>query len=80
LKINRELYIKNYSKKFKITIIDFLINESNFEELKLNNKDLLIDFRDNLLDFQTNLSELSITEFFSNFIEKTGILTYIETH
>jgi len=80
LKINRALYISNYSKKFKTTIIDFLIDESNFEELGLKNKDSLIEFRDNLLEFQSNSSELSIVEFFSIFIEKTWILTYIETH
>ncbi|MFK7780058.1 MAG: ATP-dependent DNA helicase [Candidatus Gracilibacteria bacterium] len=82
-KINRNLYIKNYSKKFKIALMDFLgefdiRDDSN--EIKLNYPELIINFRDNLLKFGTKASDLSFVEFFGIFIEKTGILEYIETN
>ena len=85
LKINRSLYISNYSKKFKIKMIDYLVDLDNKSEeekatLNLNNEKLLIEFRDNLLEFQANYASTNIVEFFSHFIEKTGILAYIETH
>ncbi|MEA3387374.1 MAG: hypothetical protein U9Q66_03165 [Patescibacteria group bacterium] len=74
LKINRALYISNYSKKFKIKMMDFLIDldlKSEENELNLNNPELIIEFRDNLLDFQSNYASTNIVEFFSHFIEKT---------
>ncbi len=83
LKINRDLYIKNYSRKFKLKMMDFLVElklDSEENELNLNNPELIIEFRDNLLDFQSNYSATNIVEFFSHFIDKTWILTYVETH
>jgi DNA helicase II / ATP-dependent DNA helicase PcrA len=82
-RINRDLYIKNYSKKFKIALMDFLseFNAENISnEIKLNYPKLLIEFRDNLLLFWSKVSDLSFVEFFWYFIEKTGILKYIETN
>lgn len=82
-RINRDLYIKNYSKKFKISLMDFLweFNTQNIsDEIKLNYPKLLIDFRDNLLLFCSKASDLSFVEFFWFFIEETGILKYIETN
>jgi hypothetical protein len=64
-------------------MMDFLVDlklDSEENELSLNNPELIIEFRDNLLNFQSNYSETNIVEFFSDFIEKTGILSYIETH
>ena len=75
-KINRALYIQNYSKKFKVSIMDFLGDESNL--LELNNLDKIINFRNNLLKFKTKASEVNVVEFFSFFIEKIGILEYMD--
>ncbi len=94
LKINRELYIKNYSRKFNLTLMDFLTKMELEEQLEdpsflpkeegiitsLRNPETLIEFRDNLLNLQSKNSELSIVEFFSHFIEVTWLLTYIEIH
>lgn len=80
LKVNRALYISNYTKKFKVSIIDFISDESNLNELNLSEKEKLIEFRDNLLDFQANSGNTNIIEFFSEFIKKTGIIEYLETH
>ncbi len=80
LKVNKALYISNYTKKFRVSIMDFLSEESNLDELNLSEKNELIEFRDNLLDFQANSGTTNIVEFFSDFIKKTGILEYIETH
>ena len=78
-KINRKLYSLNYSRKYKIKMLDFLM-DSNFEELNLREEEKLNDFIEKLWDLQSKLAELSIIEFFSYFIENTSILTYIETH
>lgn len=78
IKINRELYILNYSKKQKIKLIDFLTNENYLNELNFIDKKSLINFKDNLIDFWKKNSELSLVEFFSFFIEKTKILEHIE--
>lgn len=82
-KINRDLYIKNYTKKYKLSIMDFLLEldiRNEINEIKLNNPEQLIDFRDNLIKFWTNAVDLSFVEFFWVFIEKTNILEYIETN
>ncbi|MDD2907304.1 MAG: ATP-dependent helicase [Candidatus Gracilibacteria bacterium] len=85
LKINRELYIKNYTRKFNLSMFDFLSDLNLDSELgtierPLELRDLkgLIDFRDNLLDFSSKLSSLSFTEFFADFSSKIGIIEYIE--
>jgi hypothetical protein len=51
LKINRELYVKNYKLKHKITIIDYIMKDVYLDEIELLEKEKLIDFRENLLDF-----------------------------
>lgn len=82
LKINRALYISNYSKKFKIKMMDFLMDlnlDSDENELNLNNPELIIEFRNNLLEFWKVFASTNIVEFFSIFIEKTWILKYIES-
>jgi hypothetical protein len=64
-------------------MMDFLVElklDPEENESNLNNPELIIEFRDNLLNFQSSYSETNIVEFFSEFIEKTGILSYIETH
>ncbi len=93
-KINRLLYIKNYSNKFKIKMMDFL-SELNIDESKNNQSSLfyykwqsldnlkfdikkLIEFRDSIFDYNRELIEKNLVSFFNYFIEKTGILKYIE--
>jgi hypothetical protein len=64
-------------------MMDFLVElklDPEENESNLNNPELIMEFRDNLLNFQSSYSETNIVEFFSDFIEKTGILSYIETH
>lgn len=77
-RINRALYILNYSKKFKISIFDFLNDENKLEELNLKNKDLIIDFRNKILEFQTEISKSNIIAFFTYFIKETNILDYVK--
>lgn len=95
-KINRLLYIKNYSNKFKLKMIDFL-SELNLDEMKNNQSSLFyhkwqnldnlkfdlksfIEFRDTIFDFNTKIVETNLVSFFNYFIEETWILEYIETH
>ncbi len=78
-KINRELYIKNYSKKFKISLFDFLV-DLDIENKDIRNPDILINFRDNLLKLNSQASDLSFVEFFWIFIEKIWLLEYIESN
>lgn len=80
LKINRALYISNYSKKFSVSIIDFLWNNDNLKDLWLSDPKKIMDFRNNLLDFQQKSSEINIVEFFSYFIEKIWLLNFVETN
>ena len=79
LKINRALYRENYSRKFKIKLIDFLNDEDRLIEIGLSEKDNLIAFRENLLSLWSDLVELNIIEFFNEFLKKTWTLEYIET-
>ncbi len=80
LRINRALYVLNYSRKINMTMIDFLLDESNLEELHLSDKASLINFRDNLLAFGSELASKSFIAFFNDFIEKTWILLSIEAN
>ena len=80
LKINRALYIANYSKKFSLSIMDFLSDTDNLKDLSLSDPKKIVDFRDNILDFQTKASEVNVVEFFSYFIEKLWLLEYMENY
>ncbi len=79
LKINRKLYNTNYTKKFKVKMLDFLMEE-NFDDLNLRDPEWLINFRKNLEDYQAKISELSIVEFFSYFIDKIWFINYTENN
>jgi len=89
IKINRNLYIKNYSRKFKLKLFDHFSNLENLTEwkerwedeekkLEFNNIEKLIAFRELYTDLKWNKS--SIIEFFNSFIEQINILEYIEKH
>ena len=80
LKINKALYIVNYTRKNKINIIDYLLDDIYLDELNLKNKHDLIKFRDNLLNLWTILSEKNFVEFFNIFLKKTNILFFIESN
>jgi hypothetical protein len=55
LTINRALYIENYSKKIKTTMIDFLLDEESLDKLALRNKTELINFRDFIINSSRDL-------------------------
>ncbi|NVP17392.1 ATP-dependent helicase [Candidatus Gracilibacteria bacterium] len=80
LKINRKLYELNYTRKYKLSFIDFLTDNKLFEELELQDKKGFSDFIENLLSFNKDIVSKNIGEFIGEFISKTGILLYIETH
>lgn len=80
LKINRKLYELNYTRKYKLSFIDFLTDNKLFEELELQDKKWFSDFIENLLSFNKDIVSKNIGEFIWEFISKTGILLYIETH
>lgn len=80
LTINRALYIENYSKKVKTTMIDFLLDEEKMEKTALRNKQSLIGFRDFIINSSGNLWTISFVEFFNKFIEETKILEFVEIH
>ncbi len=78
LTINRALYIENYSKKIKTTMIDFLLDEEKMNNTALRNKNSLIQFRDFIINSSQNLWTTSFVEFFNTFIEETNILQFVE--
>lgn len=80
LKINRKLYELNYTRKYKLSFIDFLTDNKLFEELELQDKKWFSDFIENILSFNKDIVSKNIGEFIWEFISKTGILLYIETH
>lgn len=80
LKINRKLYELNYTRKYKLSFIDFLTDNKLFEELELQDKKWFSDFIENLLSFNKEIVSKNLGEFIWEFISKTGILLYIETH
>ena len=78
LAINRALYIENYNKKIKTTMIDFLLDEEKLESTALRNKPELIKFRDFIIQSSAWLWTMSFVEFFNNFIETTKIIEFVE--
>lgn len=78
-KINRELFNYNYTKKFKLTFFDYLLDIET-KEIELSHKAAIIDFKSLFEDLSQKMKELHFVEFFSYFIEKTGIISYIEKH
>jgi len=77
-KINRYLYIKNYTRKVNMTFIDILFNIGDIDDLPiLNNIKKLIDFRDKIFELWTKFKELNFIEFFNEVISSLDILTYI---
>ena len=78
LTINRALYIENYNKKIKTTMIDFLLDDEKLESTALRNKPELIKFRDFIIGSSAWLWTMSFVEFFNNFIETTKIIEFVE--
>lgn len=73
---NRELYVKNYTKKWKDTLYDF-IGSSDFTDLELESENDLVVFKQQMLDFHAEFRSLGLSHFFQKFIEQTGILEYV---
>jgi len=77
-KINRYLYIKNYSRKNKLTFMDILLDIDNIGDLPiLDDIWLLRWFRDNLFLLWTKFKESNFIDFFNYFISSLDILEYI---
>ncbi|MDD3793584.1 MAG: ATP-dependent DNA helicase [Candidatus Gracilibacteria bacterium] len=80
LKINRRLYELNYTRKYKLSFIDFLSNENLLSEIDFQDKKGFELFLKGLLDFNKDIVSKNLSEFMGEFMSKTGILEYIETH
>ncbi len=80
LQINRYLYNKNYTLRYKKTFIDILSDTIVLKSLPLQNVEKILQFRDMFFDLRATLAERSFLSFFSHFLSETGALEYIETH
>ncbi|MDD5769435.1 MAG: ATP-dependent DNA helicase [Candidatus Gracilibacteria bacterium] len=78
-KINKDLFNYNYTKKFKLSFLDYLLDIEK-KEIELEDKNSLIEFKNNFLDFNKKIIELNFLEFFSYFIENIGIIPFIEKY
>jgi superfamily I DNA/RNA helicase len=78
-KLNKYLYNLNYTKKIKISFFDIFC-EIEKSEIDFSNKQSLQDFKDNFLDLSQKMNDLNFLEFFSYFINKIGIIPYIEKY
>lgn len=87
IKLNRNLYVKNYSRKHKIKLFDHFSNLENLTEwkekdekeakkLEFNNIDKLIEFREIYKNLIWNKG--SIINSFDDFIKNINILEYVE--
>lgn len=76
-KINKELYNFNYTKKFKLWLYDYILDLET-KQIDLIDKEAILNFRDTFLDLSQKRSELHFIEFFPYFIEKIGIIEYVE--
>ena len=80
LQINRYLYNKNYTLRYKKTFVDILSDTIVLKSLPLQNIDKLLTFRDMFFDLRAKLAESSFIRFFNYFLSETGTLEYIQTH
>ncbi len=80
LQINRYLYNKNYTLRYKKNFIDILSDDIALKTLPLKDIEKIIAFRDVFFDLQAFLAEASFIRFFNYFLKETGILEYVETH
>jgi len=80
LKINRQLYIMNYTRKYKKTFIEIIDDLEILTDLELSDKKSIIDFKKKLLELSSQLASKSFYEFFGDFIENIWLVEYIEKH
>ena len=80
LQINRYLYNKNYTLRYKKTFVDILSDTIILKWLPLQNVEKILAFRDMFFDLRAALAERSFLSFFSHFLSETGTLEYIEIH
>lgn len=80
LNINRFLWQKNYVRKIKLKIFNVLQSEDDLSEIWLKDRKSLEDFLKQILELRTISSQDSFSEFFAKFLQKTGILEYIDIH
>lgn len=78
LKINRELYIENYRRKFNKTFIEFLDEKEKLEELELKNLNWLIKFKEKLIELWGKVWNIWFYQFFGELMEELWIVEYVE--
>ncbi|USN58777.1 MAG: hypothetical protein H6767_01435 [Candidatus Peribacteria bacterium] len=73
LKVNHYLYRKNYTRKQKITMMDFLVNFEQPEEdfPGVQEGERILSFRDRLLRLHTEYSLQSVSHFLYHAVEET---------
>lgn len=80
LKINRQLYIMNYTRKYKKTFIDIIDDLDLFDELELRDKNAIVNFKKDLLELWSKLKNKSFYEFFGDFVEQIWLIQYVEAN
>lgn len=76
---NRELYNQNYTKKFKITFFEKLLDIES-STLEFSNKEAFIDFKNLFLDLSEKVHSMHFMEFFSYMIDTIWIIPFIEKY
>lgn len=76
-KINKELFNYNYTKKHKLWFLDYILDIEK-KEIELENLNAIIEFKKLFIDLSVKIKQLHFVEFFSYFIDKIWIISYIE--
>ena len=76
--INNALYRENYTKKYKIKLIEYLIDEEKLVNLNLHNYSEIENFMHKYKELLWLQSHLSFRDFFQKIIENYGVIEFIE--
>ncbi len=78
-KINRALFNTNYTKKFKIKILDFLSDETELLNLELTDIDAIETFKEKFIELSSLVQWVNIVEIVKCIVEAFDIQEYISS-
>lgn len=79
-KINKYLYMQNYSSKYPLSLLDILDEKDELEELWLTDLKTIIEFRSLIFTLQDIAANSTFLIFFHELLKRIDILNFIDSN
>jgi superfamily I DNA/RNA helicase len=79
-KINKALYSENYTKKFKVSLFDYLTDTDKLNTLELDDLEKILQFKELFCNLSEQMRSKNFLEFFREVISEFTIVEHIEAN